>query len=107
VHVLDRVWRVGTGCVDSGSRCGIAPPQAEQRCVAEDDPDLGGVAGGGHQRLLLEGRRLLAYTGAAVGDVAQEFGFAHAAYFSRFSSPAPGQSPMAYRAALLGLSGQA
>lgn len=53
-----------------------------------------------HERLLLEARRLLATTGAAVGEVAQELGFADAAYFSRFFARRAGQSPLAYRAAL-------
>lgn len=53
-----------------------------------------------HERLMVEARRLLAYTGAAVGEVAHELGFADAAYFSRFFSRRSGQSPVAYRAAL-------
>jgi AraC family transcriptional activator of pobA len=53
-----------------------------------------------HERLLLEARRLLAYTNAAVADVANELGFADAAYFSRFFARRAGQSPLAYRAAL-------
>lgn len=53
-----------------------------------------------HERLVAEARRLLAYTDAAVGDVAAELGFADAAYFSRFFARRAGQSPQAYRAAL-------
>lgn len=54
-----------------------------------------------HERLLLEARRLLAYTDAPVAAVAAELGFADAAYFSRFFARGAGQPPQAYRAALL------
>lgn len=51
-------------------------------------------------RLLLEARRLLAYTRAPVGEVAAELGFADPAYFSRFFARRAGLAPLAYRAAL-------
>lgn len=53
-----------------------------------------------HERLLLESRRLLAYTRAAVADVAHELGFDDPAYFSRFFARRAGLSPQAFRAAL-------
>jgi AraC family transcriptional activator of pobA len=58
-----------------------------------------------HERMLVEARRLLAYTQAPVAEVATELGFDDAAYFSRFFARRGGQSPIAYRAALQ--SGQA
>lgn len=51
-------------------------------------------------RLLLEARRLLAYTRAPVGEVAAELGFADPAYFSRFFARRAGVAPQAYRRAL-------
>lgn len=53
-----------------------------------------------HERMLLEARRLLACTDAAVNDVAQELGYADPAYFSRFFARRGGLSPLAYRSAL-------
>ena len=53
-----------------------------------------------HERVLLEARRLLAYTDAAVGEVAGELGFDDGAYFSRFFARRAGLSPLAYRSAL-------
>jgi AraC family transcriptional activator of pobA len=53
-----------------------------------------------HERLLVESRRLLAYTQAPVADVARELGFEDPAYFSRFFARRAGQSPVAYRVAL-------
>ncbi|RZA15809.1 MAG: helix-turn-helix domain-containing protein [Lysobacteraceae bacterium] len=53
-----------------------------------------------HQRVELEARRLLAYTPAAVIEVAHELGFDDPAYFSRFFTKTTGHSPTAYRQAL-------
>jgi AraC family transcriptional activator of pobA len=53
-----------------------------------------------HDRMLLEARRLLAYTDAAVVDIARELGYADPAYFSRFFTRRAGRSPLAYRSAL-------
>lgn len=53
-----------------------------------------------HERLLLEARRLLAYTQAPVSEVARELGFDDPAYFSRFFSRRDGRAPLEYRAAL-------
>lgn len=53
-----------------------------------------------HERLMLEARRLLAYTPNPVSAVAFELGFDDPAYFSRFFSKLAGQSPSAYRAAV-------
>ena len=53
-----------------------------------------------HDRMLIEARRLLAYTQAPVAEVATELGFDDPAYFSRFFARRGGQSPMAYRSAL-------
>ena len=53
-----------------------------------------------HDRMVLEARRLLAYTNAQVGEIAAELGFADPAYFSRFFARRAGGSPQAYRAAL-------
>jgi AraC family transcriptional regulator, transcriptional activator of pobA len=53
-----------------------------------------------HERLLLEARRLLAYTPTTVGEIAQQLGFDDPGYFSRLFAKRSGQSPSAYRAAI-------
>lgn len=50
-----------------------------------------------HERVLLEARRLLAYTPMPVAEVAAQLGFEDAAYFSRFFGRASGTSPSDYR----------
>ena len=53
-----------------------------------------------HERLILEARRMLAYTPATIAEVAAELGFDDPAYFSRFFSRSVGASPSGYRALL-------
>lgn len=60
-----------------------------------------------HERLLLEARRLLAYTQATVAEAAHELGFDDPAYFSRFFARRAGLAPQAYRAALASGAAQA
>lgn len=51
-----------------------------------------------HERLLVEARRLLAFTEMPVVDVAQALGYGDALYFSRFFARRSGLAPSAYRA---------
>lgn len=51
-----------------------------------------------HERLMLEARRLLAYSSLSVTQVAQSLGYDDAAYFSKFFSRAVGSTPSEYRA---------
>ena len=53
-----------------------------------------------HERLVLEARRLLAYTPAAVHEIAHQLGFDDPGYFSRLFAKRAGQSPSAYRVAI-------
>lgn len=53
-----------------------------------------------HDRLLLEARRQLAYSGASVATIAEDLGFDDTTYFSRFFGRGTGSSPSAYRDAL-------
>ena len=52
-----------------------------------------------HDRILIEAKRNLLYTGMSVGDVALSLGFADPAYFNRFFSRRAGMTPGAFRAA--------
>jgi AraC family transcriptional activator of pobA len=50
-----------------------------------------------HERLLLEARRLLAYTPMPVAEVAAQLGYEDAAYFSKFFARSVGHTPSRYR----------
>ena len=50
-----------------------------------------------HERLMLEARRLLAYTAAPVAQIAAQLGYADPAYFSKFFARSVGETPTAYR----------
>jgi AraC family transcriptional regulator, transcriptional activator of pobA len=49
-------------------------------------------------RRMLEARRMLAYTGLSVAEVAQQLGYDDPAYFSKFFQRSTGNAPSAYRA---------
>ncbi|NML44015.1 helix-turn-helix domain-containing protein [Ramlibacter sp. G-1-2-2] len=51
-----------------------------------------------HERVMLEARRLLAYTPAPVAQIAEQLGYADPAYFSKFFARCVGDTPSAYRA---------
>ncbi len=53
-----------------------------------------------HERVLLEARRLLAYTPHAVAEIAHDLGFDDPGYFSRFFAKLTGHSPSGYRQAI-------
>lgn len=53
-----------------------------------------------HERLMLEARRLLAYTPMPVTQVSEQLGYADPAYFTRFFTRAMGKTPSAYRQAV-------
>jgi AraC family transcriptional activator of pobA len=50
-----------------------------------------------HDRLMLEARRLLAYTPAPVAEIAVQLGYGDPAYFSKFFARRVGSTPTAYR----------
>ncbi|WP_145137131.1 helix-turn-helix domain-containing protein [Pseudomonas duriflava] len=52
-----------------------------------------------HQRLLLEAKRNLLYTGLTVNEIADLLGFSEPAYFTRFFKRLAGVSPTAFRQA--------
>ena len=51
-----------------------------------------------HERVLLEARRLLAYTPMPVAEVGAQLGYQDPAYFSKFFARSVGESPSDYRA---------
>ena len=54
-----------------------------------------------HDRVVLEAKRILAYTPAAIAHIAQDLGFRDPAYFSRFFAHHVGETPTAFRKAFI------
>jgi AraC family transcriptional activator of pobA len=54
-----------------------------------------------HDRLVLEAKRILAYTPASIAHVAQDLGFRDPAYFTRFFAHHVGETPTTFRKAFV------
>ena len=54
-----------------------------------------------HDRLVLEAKRVLAYTPASIAHVAQDLGFRDPAYFTRFFAHHVGETPTTFRKAFV------
>lgn len=79
----------------------VTPDHLSRRCRAATGLGAQDLV---QERLMLEARRLLAYTPGAVAEIAHQLGFDDPAYFSRVFAKGAGQSPSAYREAIaLGL----
>lgn len=75
-------------------RLGVSSAQLNNTCRREAGQSAKALI---HERLLLEARRLLAYTDLDITTVALTLGFDDPAYFSRFFSRHQQMSPSAYR----------
>jgi AraC family transcriptional activator of pobA len=79
----------------------VTPDHLSRRCRAATGLGAQDLV---QDRLMLEARRLLAYTPGTVAEIAHQLGFDDPAYFSRVFAKGAGQSPSAYReATALGL----
>jgi AraC family transcriptional activator of pobA len=75
----------------------VTPDHLSRRCRAATGLGALDMA---QERLLVEARRLLAYTPTTVTEIAHHLGFEDPAYFSRLFTRSTGQSPSTYRAAM-------
>lgn len=82
---------------DYAAALGVTPDHLSRCCRAITGVGALDVM---HERLVLEARRLLAYTPAAVHEIADQLGFDDPGYFSRLFTKRSGQSPSAYRVAI-------
>ncbi|PKO53064.1 MAG: PobR regulator [Betaproteobacteria bacterium HGW-Betaproteobacteria-21] len=79
-------------------RLGVSTAQLNNSCRREAGTSAQDMI---HERLLLEARRLLAYSDLDVTGIGYSLGFQDPAYFSRFFSRRQGMSPSAFRQAHL------
>lgn len=73
---------------------GVSPAQLNNSCRRKTGRSAQHMI---HDRLLLEARRLLAYSDLDVTSIGYSLGFQDPAYFSRFFSRAQGMAPSAFR----------
>jgi len=79
-------------------RLGVSPQQLNASCRREAGRSAQDLI---HERLLLEARRLLAYSDLDVTGIAYSLGFRDPAYFSRFFARKQGMAPSDFRRAHL------
>jgi len=79
---------------DYAREVGVSPSHLARACRAVTGRSPSRLV---HDRRLVEGKRLLAYTALPVGQIALRLGFEDAAYFSRFFKVHVGTSPLSFR----------
>jgi AraC family transcriptional activator of pobA len=95
--LLERHYRKHWTIADYATALSITPDRLSRRCrTATGQSALDLV----RERVILESRRLLAYTELPVTDVAHQLGFGDPAHFSKFFSKSEGNAPLAYRKAV-------
>ena len=91
---LERRFRARWTVADHAVALGVTPDHLSRRCRAATGLGARDLV---HDRLMLEARRMLAYTSAPVGEIAHQLGFDDPAYFSRLFAKRCSQSPSGYR----------
>ncbi|MBT0964012.1 helix-turn-helix domain-containing protein [Denitromonas iodatirespirans] len=94
-HLIDEHFRHWQPVGFYADRLGISTAQLNNTCRRETGHSAKALI---HERLLLEARRLLAYTDLDITTIALNLGFEDPAYFSRFFTRHQAMPPSAYRA---------
>jgi AraC family transcriptional regulator, transcriptional activator of pobA len=92
--LLERHYRDHWSVADYAARLAITPDYLSRRCrIVTGQSAIELIS----ERVLLESRRLLAYTQMSITDIAHQIGFDDPAYFSRFFAKSAGCAPSIYR----------
>ncbi|GAN82108.1 helix-turn-helix domain-containing protein [Acidocella aminolytica] len=73
---------------------GVTVPRLNAACKARAGKAASRLL---HERVIIEAKRILLYSGLSVAEVGHQLGFEDPAYFNRFFSQRVGQPPAAYR----------
>jgi AraC family transcriptional regulator, transcriptional activator of pobA len=92
--VIETAFREGWSLADYASQLGVSQSRLRNACLSATEQSPMQIV---HARILLEAKRQLRYTSAAVSEIAYALGFADPAYFTRFFSQRTGLSPRAFR----------
>ena len=93
--LVERHFREHQGVHDYAHALGVTPDHLSRACRSAVRQSALKLL---HERMMLEARRLLAYTPMTVVEVSERLGFQDPAYFSRFFARDAGLSPTQYRA---------
>jgi AraC family transcriptional activator of pobA len=92
--LVDGHYREQWPLADYAQALGVTPDHLSRTCrMVSGDSALQML----HERVLLEARRLLAYTPMPVTEIAGQLGYADTPYFSRFFRRGTGHTPSEYR----------
>jgi len=94
VALIDEYFRAWQPLSFYAQRLGVSTAQLNNNCRREAGVSAQEMI---HQRLLLEARRLLAYSDLDVTGIGYSLGFRDPAYFSRFFARRAGMSPSVFR----------
>lgn len=92
--LVEQHHREQHGLAFYAGRLGVTPDHLSRACRAACGQSAQQLL---HDRLMLEARRLLAYTPMGVAQVAQHLGYEDAPYFSKFFARSVGETPTRYR----------
>jgi AraC family transcriptional activator of pobA len=95
---LERRYSAHWAVRDYAAALSVTPDHLSRRCRAATGLSALDLV---HERLMLEARRLLAYTSVPVSEIAHQLGFDDPAYFSRLFAKRCGQSPSGYRKSIV------
>jgi AraC family transcriptional activator of pobA len=94
--LLERDFRQHKRLEHYAGALGVTVPRLNLACKARAGKPASRLL---HERIIIEAKRCLLYSGLSVAEVAHQLGFEDPAYFNRFFSQRAGQPPAAYREA--------
>jgi AraC family transcriptional activator of pobA len=99
-EVVEGCFRHAPGLDMLAGELGVTPSRLNRACRAVASRTAVAIL---HERIMIEAKRGLLYTGMRVSEVARSVGFDDPAYFSRFFAARAGRSPTEFRQSSRGM----